>query len=64
MGNKFSELAYTPHTFHLMRERFQSGYSNPDEIRLVHMTSFNRKHRYKEHYMEEVGTNMTSMTEF
>jgi len=37
------------------------GYANPDDPKAMHMTSWNRKHKYKEHYTKEVGTNMGSM---
>lgn len=35
------------------------GYSNPDDIRRVFMTSFNRPHKYKEHYFnnKDYGSN-------
>ena len=29
------------------------GYSNPDDIRRVFMSTFNRPHRYKEHYFND-----------
>ena len=64
MGNRYNELAFTPHNFHDMRQRFQAGYASPDDVRMVHCATFNRKHRYREHYMKEVGTDMSSMIEF
>ena len=31
------------------------GYIHPDDPRVIHTTSFNRKHKYKEHYIQRVG---------
>jgi hypothetical protein len=31
------------------------GYGHPDDPRLLHMSTFNRAHKYKEHYMGKVG---------
>jgi len=64
VGNKFIESNYTPHRFHFVRQRFLEGMSSPDDVRIVHMASFNRKHRYKERYMDQVGTDMLTMTTY
>ena len=61
LGNAYSEIAYAPHMFHKMRQKFQIGYSNPDEPRLVHMNSFNRKHKYREHYLHKPGNQNAGM---
>jgi hypothetical protein len=58
-GNKHLEGMLTPHMFHAMRSRFSQGYKAPDDVRNVFMTSFNRKHAMKEHYMQRVGDSST-----
>merc|ERR1711935_1133505 len=60
-GNDYIELAFTPHQFHGIRNRGMHGYGyDPDDIRCVHVSTFNRKHKAKEHYMTQVG-DATSM---
>lgn len=54
-GNQYSEFGWTPHDFHYNRKRGMSGYSHPDDPRQMHTSTFNRKHKYKEHYMKRVG---------
>jgi len=54
-GTQYFELAFSPHDFAYQRFRGLQGYSHPDDPRTMHMATFNRKHRYKEHYMTEVG---------
>lgn len=54
-GNQFSECYFTPHEWHQGRSRMIQGYRHPDNIRSAHMTSFNRKHKFREHYMKRVG---------
>jgi hypothetical protein len=54
-GNAYAEMGYTPHDFAYTRQRGIQGYSNPDDPRLMHMGTFNRKHKYKEHYINRVG---------
>ncbi len=55
-GNQFMEFTFTPHNLEKFRGRFYEGYANPDDVRLVHMSTFNRKHRYREHYIKRIGT--------
>jgi hypothetical protein len=54
-GNQYSEFGWAPHDFHYNRSRCMSGYSHPDDPRTMHMATFNRKHKYKEHYLKTVG---------
>ena len=54
-GNQFAEGFLTPHGFHQARSRLIQGYRHPDSIRSTHMTTFNRKHKFREHYMKRVG---------
>lgn len=54
-GNNYMEIFMTPHAFHQGRTRLTSGYRHPDSIRSALMTTFNRKHKFREHYMERVG---------
>ena len=54
-GNQFAEVFLTPHAFHQARNRLTQGYRHPDCIRTSHMTTFNRKHKFREHYMKRVG---------
>ena len=63
-GNQFAELFFTPHGYHQARSRLTQGYRHPDNIRATHMTTFNKKHKFREHYMTRVGDgkNMLSPT--
>eukprot|EP01017_Pseudomicrothorax_dubius_P018095 TRINITY_DN2014_c0_g1_i1.p1 TRINITY_DN2014_c0_g1~~TRINITY_DN2014_c0_g1_i1.p1 ORF type:complete len:221 (+),score=35.90 TRINITY_DN2014_c0_g1_i1:124-786(+) len=54
-GNQWMEIAYTPHDFHYQRARGMWGYSHPDDPRVMHMSTFNRKNKYREHYLHRVG---------
>lgn len=54
-GQQYMEIAFSPHDFAYQRRRGIIGYSHPDDPRIMHMATFNRKHKYKEHYMERVG---------
>ncbi len=54
-GNQFMELIFSPHDFHYQRIRGMMGYSHPDDPRVVHMSTFNRKHKAKEAYIERIG---------
>ena len=55
MGNQLLEMVLTPHWFHRIRKRWMSSYTYPDEARLMFFTSFNRPHKYREHYMQRAG---------
>lgn len=55
VGNQFSELLYTPHGFHAKRFQGSQGYINPDDPRLVSTSTFNRRHKLREHYKERIG---------
>jgi hypothetical protein len=54
-GNQFLEIIFSPHDFHYQRIRGSIGYSHPDDPRVMHMSTFNRKHKAKEYYYEKVG---------
>mmetsp|Transcript_33310 Transcript_33310/g.30256 ORF Transcript_33310/g.30256 Transcript_33310/m.30256 type:complete len:124 (+) Transcript_33310:340-711(+) len=54
-GNHWLELGMTPHEFAYARRRAVFGYANPDDPRIMHMGTFNRKHKYKEHYYGRIG---------
>ena len=60
-GNQFLELALTPHEFELCRTEMLEGYSHPDDVRNVHFTTLNRKHKYKEHYLTNPGNHSPNM---
>ena len=64
LGGQLNEYLYGPHSFHMVRKELQKSYVSPDYLRMIHVETFNRKHRYKEHYMKEEGNDMTSMTMF
>lgn len=55
LGNQFSELLYTPHSMHAKRFQGAQGYLNPDDPRMVHTSTFNRRHKAREHYKERIG---------
>ena len=54
-GIQFAEWAYMPHDFQSVRRKLSSGLSHPDDVRAMHMSSCNRKHRYVEHYRHRIG---------
>lgn len=54
-GNPYAEFAYSPHLFAYQRQRGMMGYRHPDDPRLMHMNTFNRRSKTKEHYMGRVG---------
>merc|ERR1740139_720782 len=63
-GNEFIELAFTPHQLHHVRARGLFGYGyDPDDVRTLHISTFNRRHKAKEHYLHTVGEgrSMTQM---
>ncbi len=59
---EWAEWGWLPHDFAFNRNRGFTGLKHPDDIRAMHHASFNRKNRYKEHYIDRVGDNMGSMT--
>ncbi len=54
---RWAEFAWGPHDMHYNRLRGSMGYKNPDDLRSMHMATFNRKHKYKEHYITETHEN-------
>ena len=62
VGNQVSELVLTPHTLHRVRRQWMQSYRNPDDARLLFLTSFARAHRYREHYLSgEVTHSMVDL---
>ena len=59
-GVQFYEFAFPPHGFASIRKQLMYGFSNPDDIRTVFMSSINRGHRAREHYLPREG-HMRSM---
>ena len=55
LGNSVAEYILSPHYFKEFREHMMGLAQNPDDIRIVHFASVNRKHKFKEHFMEKVG---------
>ena len=54
--NMHMEESYAPHAFHQIRRRMMTGYGrDPDDPRCVHISTFNRKHKVREHYLEKIG---------
>ena len=49
------ELCFAPHAFHHNREDYLSGYTDPDDIRRLHLSSFNRPNKIREHYLLDFG---------
>ena len=60
-GNQFMELCFAPHAFHHNREDYLSGYTDPDDIRRLHLSSFNRPNKIREHYLLDFGNQSSSM---
>ena len=54
-GNQWMEFSYTPHHFHSFRNDLYLGYNFPDDVRAVHFSSINRKHKFREHYIHDFG---------
>jgi len=65
-GMQYMEVGFSPHEFAYQRRRLILGYSHPDDPRIMHFATFNRKHRYREHYYDRVGdmTHMTAVNNF
>ena len=61
LGIQVGEWGWNPHDFHSIRRRLSSGLSHPDDVRAMHMSSCNRKHRYVEHYRHRIGDEETTM---
>jgi hypothetical protein len=61
-GFQIAEWGYTPHQYHFERRRLFRNYSHPDDVRLMHMGTLNRKHRYREHYIKRAGDDQKTMT--
>jgi hypothetical protein len=60
-GIQVGEWGWNPHDFHSIRRRLSSGLSHPDDVRAMHMSTCNRKHRYVEHYRHKIGNEETTM---
>jgi hypothetical protein len=54
-GMQFAEWGFGPHTYHTIRSKLSEGYSHPDDVRSMHVSTLNRKNRYVEHYLKEIG---------
>ena len=55
LGTTVINLFITISDFNYARIRGLAGYKQPDDPRAVHLPSFNRKNKYKEHYLKHVG---------
>ena len=60
-GIQIAEWGWMPHDFHSIRRRLSSGLSHPDDVRAMHVSTCNRKHRYVEHYRHKIGDEETTM---
>jgi hypothetical protein len=60
-GLNYAEWAFPPHDFHSVRQRIAVGLKHPDDVRAMHVSSLNRKHRYVEHYRKNVGNDQATM---
>ena len=52
-----------PHAHALTRAFAFPAEGHPDDLRGVHVNTWNRMHRYKENYMGKVGEGMGAMKE-
>ena len=59
LGNSVAEYVLTPHYFKEFRDHVMSLAQNPDDIRIVHFASVNRKHKFREHFIDRTGDNMS-----
>lgn len=50
-----------PHDMHARRKQSLAGYADPDDAWWVFMTTFARKHKIKEHYIDTIGEMSNSM---
>lgn len=46
-GMQYAEWGWTPHDYHSIRRRASEGLSHPDDLRAMHMSSLNRRFRYR-----------------
>ncbi len=60
-GIQIGEWGWMPHDFQSIRRRLSSGLSHPDDVRAMHISACNRKHRYVEHYRQRIGFDETTM---
>jgi hypothetical protein len=60
-GLSLAEWGWSSHDFHSVRHRLGSALSHPDDVRAMHMSSVNRKHRYVEHYRKSIGNDQKNM---
>lgn len=58
---QYAEFGWTPHDYHSIRRRLGEGLSHPDDIRAMHMSTLNRRYRYREHYRKNIGNDQTKM---
>jgi hypothetical protein len=61
-GVQWIEFGFSPHDFAFFRQRGMHGFIQPDDPRAMHMGTFNRKHKYVEHYMLGRRGDMSHMT--
>ncbi|EGR31086.1 hypothetical protein IMG5_118110 [Ichthyophthirius multifiliis] len=54
-GIQWAEWAWLPHDFAYNRIRGIQGYMHPDDPRAMCTSTFNRRHKYREHEMERAG---------
>lgn len=55
------EMCYAPHAFHDIRKIYNEGYTNPDDIRRLHLSTFYRTNKIKDHYIDKIGETGNSM---
>lgn len=61
-GLQWAEWGFLPHDFYYMAMRWSFGLGHPDDVRAMHMSTMNRRNRYKEHYIKRAGENQGHMT--
>ena len=49
-GIQYMEWGFAPHSAKHFRTKLIEGHFHPDDVRAMHVSSFNRKNRYREHY--------------
>lgn len=55
IGIQYAEVGWGSHDFHNIRHKLAEGHAHPDDVRAMHVSALNRKNRYIEHYVLEVG---------
>jgi hypothetical protein len=55
------EWGWMPHYFPSIRRILSSSLSQPDDVKALHISTYNRKNRYAKHYRRQIVNGETIM---